>query len=358
MTAIWRNDGQGWSLLAPVGFPNEAALHRLVEQAPQLLPLAGTPRLTVLGKEVPLGNGYADLLAVESTGRLAVIEIKLAENSEARRAVIAQVLAYAAFLRGEDLDSIHRKIGQQLGARGHATIADAVESEQQDEPFDATAFNEGLARSLFEGRFRLVLVLDEVPDELVRLVGYLAYISEKVLIDLVTVSSYEIGGSQILVPQRIDPEYQQPVAEAVPFAPESARKGVLADGPQDFEAAIASAKPEHQANLQRLTEWAKQLDAEGLVKLATFHTKDGLLTLLPRLKAENVGLVTIWSDANGGYLQFWRTVFERRSREEIAGVEAAMGGPLKQGNITREITDGLLAALTDAYRVAAAGRVE
>src|SRR5947208_11899103 len=96
MTAIWRNDGSGWRALRPTGFPDEAALHRLVEEAPQMLPLAGTPRLVVVGREVQLGGGYADLLAVEPSGRLAVIEVKLARNAEARRAVVAQVLTYAA----------------------------------------------------------------------------------------------------------------------------------------------------------------------------------------------------------------------------------------------------------------------
>jgi hypothetical protein len=91
MTAIWQNDGAGWRLLAATGFPQEAALHQLVGGAPQLLPLAGAPRLVVLGSEVPLGSGYADLLAVEVTGRPVVIEVKLAQNAEARRAVYGAV---------------------------------------------------------------------------------------------------------------------------------------------------------------------------------------------------------------------------------------------------------------------------
>jgi hypothetical protein len=41
MTAIWQNDGSRWHLLSPTGFPNEATLHTLVEEAPHLLPLAG-----------------------------------------------------------------------------------------------------------------------------------------------------------------------------------------------------------------------------------------------------------------------------------------------------------------------------
>src|SRR3989442_2049748 len=83
MSAIWQNDGSGWHLLAPAGFPNEATLHTLVEQAPHLLPLAGTPRLIVVGREVQLGNGYGDLILIEPIGRMAVFEIKLARNINA-----------------------------------------------------------------------------------------------------------------------------------------------------------------------------------------------------------------------------------------------------------------------------------
>ncbi len=95
MASIWHNDGSAWGLLAPAGFPDEASLHTLVEQAPHILPLSGAPRLAVVGREVFLGGNYADLIAVETNGRLVIIEIKLAKNSEARRAVIAQVLTYA-----------------------------------------------------------------------------------------------------------------------------------------------------------------------------------------------------------------------------------------------------------------------
>ena len=82
MTAIWQNDGTGWRLLVPTGFPDERTLHDLVAETPQILPLAGDLRLVVVGNEVSLGNGYADLLAVEPSGRLVVIEIKLGHKAE------------------------------------------------------------------------------------------------------------------------------------------------------------------------------------------------------------------------------------------------------------------------------------
>ena len=53
MTAIWRDDGTGCRLLAPTGFRNEQTLHDLAEETPQILPLAGDPRLVVVGKDNP-----------------------------------------------------------------------------------------------------------------------------------------------------------------------------------------------------------------------------------------------------------------------------------------------------------------
>jgi RecB family endonuclease NucS len=111
VTAIWGSDSGGrWRALEPASYPAEAALHDLVQRAPQMLPLAGSPRLTVLGREVRLGSGFADLLAVESTGRLVIIEVKLAGNGEARRAVVAQVLSYAGYLQGLDAGQLEAQI--------------------------------------------------------------------------------------------------------------------------------------------------------------------------------------------------------------------------------------------------------
>ncbi len=167
MTAIWQNDGTGWRLLVPTGFPDERTLHDLVAQTPQILPLTGDPRLVVVGKEVSLGNGYADLLAVEPSGRLVVIEIKLARNAESRRAVVAQVLTYAARLKGLDPAELEQNVlGRHLRKHEHASLRDAVAAEDQEGSFDPEAFSEGLAECLSGGHFRLVLVLDETPEEL------------------------------------------------------------------------------------------------------------------------------------------------------------------------------------------------
>lgn len=354
MTAIWRNDGSNWQIMAPAGFPDEAALHTLVEQAPQMLPLAGSPSLVVLGREVLLGNGYADLIAVEPSGRLAIIEVKLSKNAEARRAVVAQVLTYAAYLKGTSATLLEQTIlGQHLDKRGYASIADAVSASDQQGSFDAATFTTGLAQSLEEERFRLIIVLDEAREELIQLTGYLQAVTDKLLIDLITVSAYEVSGSQILVPQRVDPE-NRPSAPPAPRKPNTAQ-GRLVEGADDFAATISTASVEKRPTLQALYDWAISLEKEGLVNLSTYHGTARRWTLLPRLKADNVGLVTIWNDG-GGYLQVWRTVFARRAPVSMARIEPILApGKLGQGTVASNITPELLAELTAAYREAARG---
>jgi hypothetical protein len=353
VTALWSNDGAGWSLLEPSAFDAEASLHTLVEEAPHVLPLSGGPRLAMLGREVPLGSGYADLLAVETSGRLVLIEVKLAKNAEARRAVVAQVLAYAAFLHGLDAATLEGDVLRAgLRDRGYESIQAAAAAVDQEGAFDTHAFQEGLEESLASGTFRLVLVLDEAPPELVRLVGYLEHVGGDLVIDLVTVSSYRIGGSQVLVPQRVDPE--RAVREA--RRPESTTRkssGYLANGADDFVASIDGALPEYREALRRVADWAIALEREGLVRLKTYQGK-GRLTLLPRLTADDVGLVTIWND-RGAYISLWRSVFERRAPASIERVEDLLNMPIGTGNTTRDLRDEVLDALTDAYREAVHG---
>lgn len=318
MTAIWQNDDAGWHLLSPQGFPNEATLHTLVENAPHLLPLAGTPRLIVLGREVQLGSGRADLLAIEPNGRLAIIEIKLARNAEARRAVIAQVLAYAAYLWGMDMATLeHEILYKHLHDRGYKSLIHALQSNDQEGSFDTETFAAQIASYLKLGHFRLVFVLDEAPEELLRLVNYLETVSEQLVIDVITLSSYSVNGSHILVPQRVEAERQQSEPAQTTSSP-SKTGGTLVEGAADFVASIEAAPEASRSLLRRLSNWAIRLEEERLVKLQTYHGKKGSFTLLPRLVAHDAGLVSIYNNNGAASLQFWPSVFQRRAPKVLS----------------------------------------
>lgn len=351
MTVIWGSEGGGrWRPLPPTAYLDEAELHDRVQQAPSMLPLAGSPRLTVLGREVRLGAGSADLLAVESSGRLVIIEVKLAGNAESRRAVVAQVLSYAGYLQGLDPVQLeYRVLARHLPPGG--TVLGQVEADDQQHALDREAFQEELARTLAEGSFRLVIVLDSAPDELVQVMGYLELVTGKIDIDLVTVTAYDVAGSRVLVPQRVDPGRR--TRELSDAQVSDRQAGVLYPGSAEFRISFADAPPAQREMLRRAADWADSLEREGLVKLSSYRGKGGIVSLLPRLASDNAGLVTIYSDIKSAYMQFWRGVFERRAPHSIPAVEAAIGAELRQGNSTRDFTQELLSALTRAYREAA-----
>jgi hypothetical protein len=350
MPAVWHKGSDGWRALAPVGYPAEKILHDLVEETPDLLPISAPERLTIVGREVQLGNGFADLVAVEPSGRVVIIEIKLQSNADAKRAVVAQILSYAAYLHRRTPQSFEEAdLSSHLERRGHAGLASAVEAGDQEGSFDVAAFDDGLAESLETGRFRLIIVLDDAPPDLVRLVGYLESVAEHLLIDLVTVSSFDANGEHLVVPQRIDPG--SPAAVTAPPRPTTKTQGYVTEGSAAFAEVAASAPAGRREQLERLAAWADGLAAEGLVRLETYHGQRGLV-LLPRLKDEGVGLATGWA-TGGGSITLWRRVFERRAPRSLPVVERLVE-PAKvgQGTAVPEITEELLQALTDAYREA------
>jgi hypothetical protein len=189
---------------------------------------------------------------------------------------------------------------------------------------------------------------------LVRLIGYLEGISSGVVLDLVTVSAYEAGPEQLLVPQRVDPEHPgelTPAAGAARSAPKSRRE---VDGSAAFEEAIARAPEPARSELQRLLGWARGLEAEGLATLRTvFGSGREVLTVWVR--GEKAGLVSIWHEG-GGFLSLWRSVFVRLAWDWIAPLEKALGEPIRQGSVLRDPSPELLDFLAAAYRDAAKGQ--
>ena len=348
MSGIWTEDGDGWTLSPPEGFRDEATLHGLIEQTPEMLPLSGAPPLLILGREVPLGSGYADLVGVETSGRPVIIEVKLAQNNEARRAVVAQILAYAANLHGTTREQLEDRFDESLKKRGHESLVAAVRSAQED-AFDADEFTAALDEHLREGRFRVAFVLDTVPTELMTLVAYLEHVTDKLVIDLVAVNSFDVGGTSVVLPQRVTPERHEVTVEKT----RRKESGTLYPGSEKFESTISQAPLDSHESLRRLLQWARVLEKSGFVNLSTYEGVGAKrYTLLPRLVVDGVGLVTIWNDG-GAYPSFYRSVFERKAPDFIKRVEQLAGITLSKGNTTANISDKLLEALTDAYAEAA-----
>ena len=96
----------------------------------------------------------------------------------------------------------------------------------------------------------------------------------------------------------------------------SARQsGTQTDGSGDFHSAIDQAPSELKDDLARLADWAESLEAEGVARLGTRSGTSGIACLKPLLHSGGVALVTITCDVKSSYMQFFRSVFERRARK-------------------------------------------
>ncbi|MEZ0077136.1 hypothetical protein [Planotetraspora sp. GP83] len=114
---------------------------------------------------------------------------------------------------------------------------------------------------------RCVVVLDAAPTDLIELAGYLQTVTnDRLDIDLVTVMAYDVRGSQVLVPQLVEPER----ALAASVSPSGIqREAKPTPGSASFRDSIDSADPSHRELLRRLCDWAERLQSDGLATLFT-----------------------------------------------------------------------------------------
>ena len=348
---IWTEGDEGWRLSRPDGFPDEATLHRLIEQNPDMLPLAGAPRLVILGSEVGLGPGSADLLGVEASGRPVIIEIKLARNDESRRAVVAQILAYAAYLHGMTQAQLEDRLRESLEDNGHATILDAVTASDKEGTFDQDEFTATLDDHLKEGLFRLVFVLDDVPQELMMLVAYLDNVAEKLIIDLVAVGAFDVNGTPVMIPQRVVPERHKAVAEQTRRTERGRSQPARYPGADKFEELFEDAPEENRDTIESVLNWARDLERRSLAKLLTSIGRSNK-TLRPVVPGDGASLVTIWLDGKGVLFTCPQSVLERLAPDLIDKVPAL--SPNEDWTIPfSHITEDVLSVLTEAYEQAA-----
>jgi len=165
------NDKQ-WKIAETSAYTKENELQNLLAESPGLISISdvreGAGSLVVAVKEFALPIGYIDLLAFSAEGDIAVIECKLASNAEAKRKVIGQVLEYGANL----WQLSYEELDQGVQARSGTSIAELIKLVAS-ENWDEENFRSNVKSSLVDGNFILVIVVDEINDELARIVRYM-----------------------------------------------------------------------------------------------------------------------------------------------------------------------------------------
>jgi hypothetical protein len=95
----------------------------ILENCPDALPIKEINPLAKIavpiGRQVTVGSSSLDLLFLDDTGSLLVIECKLVQNPEARREVIAQLMEYAQAIENDwDLERVKTVSEEYLRGKG------------------------------------------------------------------------------------------------------------------------------------------------------------------------------------------------------------------------------------------------
>lgn len=197
MLLVRHSSREPWHCPKVTAFSEEADLQLLVKRAPDLLPGGDAAMAVVTEMTVPQ-VGSADIVAVDMAGAVTIVECKLKANSEIRRQVVGQIFAYAAGLSGmayETFDALFSgKSGTPLAEQVRAVTTEG-------DGWNEEAFRSQVADNLRHGRFRLVIAVDEITDELKLVVRYLnAHTVPEIQVLALELHYVADDGVEILVP--------------------------------------------------------------------------------------------------------------------------------------------------------------
>ena len=194
-TILVRQSPSGvWTEPETSRYADESHLQELLAADPTRIP--GIPVGSKAVRELATSAGPIDICVVSPSGAITVVECKLKKNSEPRRMVIGQVIDYASALKADGFPSFQQKW----------LARDGDDLDQLLEDGDVKL----LERNLQLGNINLCLAVDQIDDELKRLVLYLSDISsDEISVSAIQLTYARQGDLEILVPSSYGTEIAQ-----------------------------------------------------------------------------------------------------------------------------------------------------
>lgn len=195
---IIRSDGKNPVILKSHPFDNEDLLQKIVSDNPTLLCFDGDAPLAFVTREFSLPKaGYLDILMVSADGLPVPIECKLARNPQSRREVVGQIVDYVSILTSLTVDELDNAV------EGKLEMALRSFDSANADPKNFERRWQQVGTKLRAGQARYVIVIDEVPQDLERIIRFLIQRSE-LDIRLVQISRYpDPAGHDLYVPANI-----------------------------------------------------------------------------------------------------------------------------------------------------------
>jgi hypothetical protein len=199
MSQLRVRQGEGpWHAPSSTQYANEAALQGLIQESPELLPW-GDPAEVIMCRELEVVSvGSVDIAAVSLSGEISLIECKLRSNSEIRRHVIGQLLAYASGVQRMTYGQFEHSFSVRIDGGMEAAMTRVASETQAD--WTLPAFRGAVSSNLRAGRFGLLVAVDEITEELMRTVEFLnAHTVADLTVAALELRIAEDSGFQILM---------------------------------------------------------------------------------------------------------------------------------------------------------------
>jgi len=324
---IRKGEKKDWEVVGSIKPKAEIELQNLLTESPSLIPVdeirEDISSFLIAVDEFGLpGSGNTDVLAFNSEGDIAIVECKLAANSEIKRKVVGQILEYGSYLWEMDYEALNERIKKKKGKSLSQLIEDAIrkESAKAREKSEATAeepdteeWNEEDFRSRVEeqlktGSFLLIIVVDEINEELKKIVRYVNECGNPAFsFHALEMNRFQSGNVEILVP------YLYGVSTKSP--PTSKRKPWTE---QEFFDVLTESVPEVGEIVRNLYSWAKST-AKGVGGKVVFGTgvETGSFTLHFVIDGETFSVFSVLT--NGRLILNYGWLSNKVSQEIMEG---------------------------------------
>ena len=350
--AIYRMDGDKGDLkpVSPTSFGETGVLERrdlqrILRDRPEIL----EDGLFILAEEFSnwQGSGRSiDLLALDQTGRLVVIELKRGETGEH---MDLQAIRYAAMVSPLTFQQAITAHQAYLEKRGIAANAEEQINGHLENP-ESVGFS--------TAQPRIVLVSEGFSPELTTCVLWLND-NYGLGITCIRMRPYRNGAELLVETSQVIPlpeaaDYLVRIRERENEAKQQRSSGSYTGSGDAFRDSIENAREEFQPDLTRLYQWAVSLEQNNLATLSTWPGQNiSMQVTVPGKSA----LVSIRSYPNSNIL-FYASHFRRLAPNSIPLVDKLIGSTSLRDiqssspRVMGVVSDDLLTALTAAYREA------
>ena len=297
-------------------------------------------------------NRRIDLLALDSAGRLVVVELKRSDSDSLMDLQAIRYAAMVAEMTFQQATDAHRGYLERRGRDGTESasrIRQHITADDAEVSIDSTNPRVFLVSGSFSKELTTsVMWLNRIGMDItcIKLQPYRTadglFVESSQVIPMPEVADYLVK-----LRNREEEEQQSQGRVASPTVETFV-------GGEQFLSAIDSARESQKGRLMSLYEWALSLQSDGLAELST-RSGSYNTVLRVRFPGSDQGLVNVFKNESGwGYLQFNGGVFDSRAPGTKARLEEIIGpGTIRPRSTLWEVPEGFLDALSAAYREAA-----